>query len=50
LDEDIAPCEDIGDDQLLNCEWRDDAAPLERVRNRTRHAEIGERHVVQLLG
>ena len=41
--------EDIGDDQLLNCEWRDDAALFERIRNRTRNAEIGERHVVQLL-
>ena len=49
LDEDVAPGEDVGDDQLLDCERRDDAAPFERVRDRTRNAEIGERHVVQLL-
>ena len=49
LNQDVAPGEDVGDDQLLDCEWRDDAALLEGVRNRTRNAEIGERHVVQLL-
>ena len=49
LNENVAPGEDIGDDQLLDCEWRDDAALFERVRDRTRNAEVGERHVVQLL-
>ncbi len=28
LDENVAPGEDVGDHQLLDCEWRDDAALL----------------------
>ena len=43
LDEYVVAIEDVLDDELLNCERRGDPALCERVRNRTRYAEVGEK-------
>ena len=43
LDEHVVAIEDVLDDEFLNCERRGDPALCERVRNRTRYAEVGEK-------